>query len=491
MGTLCGRCIERYVESFLSTECIPINSCENFAKFWLLYCTSALVLATFLYYMKDSLTLIKTAVSHFSKLFKSCKKEKESDDEIYIMVGIAGAEENLQGTSHFTMSGIFTIIVSFYQMRQLMTVDTQYKNSTDFSFITFISDCLNLEMVAVTYSSYCPMSNLNAVSKSFIKTYLLTATLLIACLINYFISGVFHFFRSSLGRLSSLKPSDRLGVCFIRVLMFSYKNMANASLLLLKCVNAEDIQILFIKGDMECYQWWQLVILVFFFTWILFFPLSLKVSFNMFMKDKISFAKFILCLIVPFAIVANYRLKRNVASVDLQKSRNTYKVKEILSDIFQAPYRLKTDDQSGETVFYETWRLYHRVLLAIVATFCIDPLVRISLMTLIVFLIGISYFTINPYKPEMYILHWMEVSSLLGIFVRFGHNVFLGFLRIYGTNYNDAATFVLQGFTVLDLIASPICVIIYFFIIKKLYNKAKCKIKSINPSTLSRCGRFV
>ena len=70
---------------------------------------------------------------------------------------------------HYT-SGIFTLIVSFYQIKQLMKVDVQYKNSTDFSLIKFITDCLNLEMVAVTYSSYCPMSNLDAVSKTFIKT---------------------------------------------------------------------------------------------------------------------------------------------------------------------------------------------------------------------------------------------------------------------------------------------------------------------------------
>ena len=377
------------------------------------------------------------------------------------------------------MSGIFTLIVSFYQIKQLMSVNVQNKNSNDFSFITFITSCFNLEMVAVTYSSYFPISNLNAVSKLFIKTYLLTATLLIASLINYFVSGVLHFFRSSLGILSSLRPSDRLGVCFIRVLMFSYKNMASASFLLLNCVEVADVKVLFIKGDMKCYQWWQIVTAVFFFTWILFFPLSLKISFNMFMKDKISFAKFILCLMVPFAIVGNYRLKRNFASVDLQKSRNTYKVKEILSEIFQESYRLKTDEASEETVFYESWRLYQRILLAIVAIFCIDPLKRITLMAPIVLLIAISFFVIKPYKPEMYILHWMEVFSILGIFVCLTHNMFRGFLYLYDIKFEDPITYVLQGFTILDMICSPICVIIYFFIIKTIHNKAKCKVKSI------------
>ena len=269
-------------------------------------------------------------------------------------IGIDEAEDHSEKTSHFTMSGIFTLIISFYQIKQLMSVNVQNKNSTDFSFITFITDCFNLEMVALTYSSYCPISNLNAVSKLFIKTYLLTATLLIASLINYFVSGVLHFFRSSLGRLSSLKPSDRLGVCFIHVPMFSHKNMASASFLLLNCVEVADVKVLFIKGDMKCYKWWPIVTAVFFFTWILFFPLSLKISFEMFMKDKISFAKFILCLMVPFAIVDNYCLKRNFASVDLQKSRNTYKVKEISSEIFQESYRLKTDEASEATVFYES-----------------------------------------------------------------------------------------------------------------------------------------
>ena len=144
----------------------------------------------------------------------------------------------------------------------------------------------------------------------------------------------------------------------------------------------------------------------------------------MFMKDKISFPKFILCLIIPFAVIANYRLNRSVVSVDLQKFRNRYKVNEILSEIFQECYRLKIDDPSGETVFYETWRLYQRILLAIVATFWINPLKQITLMIPVVILIVISYHVIKPYKPEMYILHWIEIFSILGIFASLIHNMF-------------------------------------------------------------------
>ena len=50
--------------------------------------------------------------------------------------------------------------------------------------------------------------------------------------------------------------------------------MASASLLLLNCAEVADNQVLFIKGDMECYQWWQIVTAVFFSNSILFFPFA-------------------------------------------------------------------------------------------------------------------------------------------------------------------------------------------------------------------------
>ena len=53
VGTLCGRCIKSHVESFLSTDCMSIDSCQNFTTFWLVYYISAFTLTTFLYYMKD------------------------------------------------------------------------------------------------------------------------------------------------------------------------------------------------------------------------------------------------------------------------------------------------------------------------------------------------------------------------------------------------------------------------------------------------------
>ena len=60
--------------------------------------------------MKEFITLVKTTVN-YSKIFKLCKKEKESDDEIGIMIVLVESEELSEKTSHFAVSDIFTLFL--------------------------------------------------------------------------------------------------------------------------------------------------------------------------------------------------------------------------------------------------------------------------------------------------------------------------------------------------------------------------------------------
>ena len=75
-----------------------------------------------------------------------------------------------------------------------MAVDVECKNGSGFSLITFLSKLLNLELIAMYSSSYCPMNDLNAVSKAFIKMHLLTVALIMVSLVNYFASQLYFFF---------------------------------------------------------------------------------------------------------------------------------------------------------------------------------------------------------------------------------------------------------------------------------------------------------
>lgn len=99
--------------------------------------------------------------------------------------------------------------------------------------------------------------------------------------------------------------------------------------------------------------------------------------------NKISYPKFILDVMILFPVVEQCLLNRNVISVNPQNTSNLSEseVKKNLRDIFEEYYRLKRNYIREETVFSETWRLYQQVLLVIVVTICIDPIVRIRIMT--------------------------------------------------------------------------------------------------------------
>ena len=99
-------------------------------------------------------------------------------------------------------------------------------------------------------------------------------------------------------------------------------------------------------------------------------------------------------------------LNKNVVSVALQKPINVSYVKRILKEMFEEPYRLKRDESRREIIFYKTWRLYQRVLLAVVVTLFINPLERITFMTPIIILIAISYCASSINQTCIFCIGW-------------------------------------------------------------------------------------
>ena len=97
----------------------------------------------------------------------------------------------------------------------------------------------------------------------------------------------------------------------------------------------------------------------------------------------------------------------------------------------------------------------------------------------------------KPYRPEMNILHWMEVFYILGISVSLTHHMFLGFLNFSKINYGYPVTIVWGTFAFLDLIFSPIFTLICFFMIKLICTKTKSKIISIYVTLRRRYGKSV
>ena len=112
-------------------------------------------------YTKDLISLMKVLGSNMSKIFQCCLKKEKTEIEIDIMNGIVGSVKRHEKISHFIVSGILQYLYLFIKYSNYWALIAHY--TTTALICRFKSVCLNLGIVIITYSSYYPMSNLDAV----------------------------------------------------------------------------------------------------------------------------------------------------------------------------------------------------------------------------------------------------------------------------------------------------------------------------------------
>ena len=117
-------------------------------------------------------------------------------------------------------------------------------------------------------------------------------------------------------------------------------------------------------------------------------------------------------------------------------------------------------------VFWETWRLYQRLFLAVVTTRAINPVERICYSAPIILFFIFVYWYVKPYKKQYRILHWMEVIGLLGITFTLVNNMFRSFLYVFEIPDEKPVPQSLYVLWIIDTIASPIFVLPFFLVLK-------------------------
>ena len=101
-----------------------------------------------------------------------------------------------------------------------------------------------------------------------------------------------------------------------------------------------------------------------------------------------------------------------------------------------------------------------------VTTLTINPVNQICYAAPVILFYIFVYWYIKPYKDQFTILHWMEVIGLLGITFTLVNNMFRSFLYVYDIPDEEPVPTSLQVLWCLDLIASPIFVLVFFFCLK-------------------------
>ena len=271
-GTICGQCPEGMSESLFSTQCISNTKC-SLNYFFILGVVALIVLyLLFFLYQKEILSFLRTSL--FSKLLSSSISRR--------------TEQGNTDANTSSSSGMIKIFFYYYQVCNLLRSSVGSSKRGEFlhNFEDAISRVMN--MVVINLPSFnCPLKNLRPVPKIVILHsvgYCLLGLLFLLHLLNKLFVMSRRLKRCS-DRRTSLQYiaarsnqtnsaskssfSKRLLSAFTYISLLMYASSAQLCLSLLHCVPVGEDQVIFLDGNIKCYQTFQYFLLAYVISSIL------------------------------------------------------------------------------------------------------------------------------------------------------------------------------------------------------------------------------
>ena len=378
-GVLCGECAEGYSEALYSTSCQKKEKCHDH-WFWLVSLIYILAFALYLVFKPPVFTwLYRQGVWFRSTCNSNSRQEAPNEDR-----------RDKQD------AGYLKITFYFYQVAEILMITSTETTAHVIPFVTPIVALFNFQVKNFKGSIGCPFPGFNVVTKELFFSLKFLATLLSIPLI-YAIHRAISRFRPI------PKPSLRLYLAVVlETLLLGYKTLADTSLTLMHCVPVELEWRLFIDGNIQCWQWWQYLQIVFILAFII--PLILVLFWGSLMlsKDKLSAKEFLTsCAFpLPFLFIWLFRCCKRKEDTSQHEylpgnSKDTDDIKRVLYD----PFRTASDGDHG-TLYWESVLVGRRFLLLTISTFITDPLTRFVCLGIACVLILAHHLLMRPFRDR-------------------------------------------------------------------------------------------
>ena len=529
-GTLCGKCPTGYYLSFFANHCVKMKSCKV-GQFWSLLAVAAVIFVLLISYIQQIFGVIvrlsngKTMVNKIkmfipSKLRKSGKEGRETaaeeskmdewqeneashdgessfksrhlQEESQNCTHEAGnrAEEKIYGAieqsnkveddedENSTTGGVIKILFFYYQMNDLLLLyrsDIQYV-VTD-TLKKLVRSFFNFEPSSLSATDLgCPMINLSAVQKSLIKA-LFPLMMLFVLAVKYILVSVIIKLSHKLTILRFLQAfKTSLQVASLQIILLGYSTLTSHILALLTCVPmVDDKQILYIDGNVSCYQTWQYVLLALVITWSIPLVFSLYVASKSLVDNTLSVTGFYTALMfpLPFALhslLISILCKSKTDQSERKEEANVYhrindaesfhgnsspkknfqddvlrkKIKRILGGSF------RHIGKKSRRLPWEPVLILERLLLLMLHAFLINPMTRSLSLLFAIFLITNLNIIIRPFHNTF--LNALSCLCLLFLFVSGVINSFYAYIYVGGTALKGPFLTILSTLDVIEVV---------------------------------------
>ena len=496
-GRLCGQCKAGHQIGYTTNRCIESSTlCTSKGRrvvFWFYYFVSPVVLTLVLVFAKDLKAFLKRAFSSLKNhLCCGCKRRKKNDnkdseevdeDEDVSETNSQGVRDNAiqvngnkQPVSQITSySGIFSILVSFYQIKSLVK-STSLGEEELSEGLAFIDDIFNLRFIVMnTLDLYCPFLNLNTVSREIMRGYGVPAVMVLTVVLGLTLS---KYPCNLLGRCLTTESTGIRRCCFTdttshrfyvgiyTVVAFCFKDIATVSLKLLNCVTVEGERVLYVSGNVICSPpegglWWQNMSLGILVIWVIPFPLAVVLSYSLVRQRIIAMWIFLVCLSFPiaspfvFIAITFYKRRQGIANVYVNED-----AREHLEEIFEEPYK-------DHFWWWEGLKLVERLVLSAISVFVLDPLNRIFIMSVVLLVLAYLHFRLQPYKADMFVLYQLDIVSFMCLFFHLVVILIRTFVIVYGSPVKETFDFHLES------VFTPLWYLVAYALVCKIRRKLK------------------
>ena len=378
VGTLCGRCEPGYTEATFSTKCIPRYDCNDqwFFLVIMLYVTGY---TCFLLFQNDLKTFIVGKPLGKATFWHNIKMIKITKDKVPTLQ--LNKDEG----------GVFLILLFYYfQDASIIQFEPIYRSSSSElndmirrvvqGLFKFRLDIFQFAKTICVYDDINPLrkqfAHLSVVPLIWLN---LLAIFLVFCLIN---------------RKKKLPQIwfTRCVVALMLSVLFSYQKILSTAFSLIYCVTVQDKKVLFLDGNVDCFTLVQKVTISMVVTSIVPFVFYLTFAPDFLQQKRLSTFQFFLGCFLPIP-VAIYMLFRR------RKAENTPQVSSAANSLFtllQGPYRPLSLPKTQVSLCWSGILLYRRLGLIIVRTTVHDPLLRLSIMSLICLIAQLKHVAVQP-----------------------------------------------------------------------------------------------
>ena len=310
-GTLCGRCPVGMSDSLFGSQCTPNTECSMS-----LFIPGAVAMLVayliFFLYHEEIVSVVGKSLLGSLRVFRRRKETRK----------------NLESGK----SGLLKVIVYYYQVVSLLrsTVGPRNGNEIIGKLRDDVSGVLNMVLVNVPSFS-CPVKNLHPVQKAAILHsvgYCLLGLLGIIYLTENVVRLLLKRVRPNPIEMRSLtsngvqqhrpKFTARIASAFTYISLLMYVSSAQLCLSLLHCVPVGDEQVLFLDGNIRCYQTFQYYILVYVVSSVFPFCLVPVLGSYLMKMDRISVSQFCVACMFPlpfccfwsYLLIKDYRTRK-------------------------------------------------------------------------------------------------------------------------------------------------------------------------------------